>query len=84
MCSLNLAPRASGSRSTFRDRSGRDIDAVLDFERVAPTVSEAHPRTEHWAPLYVALDAAEATGHSSEVAVDGFWYALSKRSCRFA
>jgi len=62
----------------------RDIDAILDFERAAPAASEAHPRTEHWAPLYVALGAAEATGHASEVAVDGFWFGLSKRSWQFA
>ena len=62
----------------------RDVDAILDFERVAPAASEAHPRTEHWAPLYVALGAAESTGHASKVAVDGFWYGLSKRSWQFS
>ncbi|WP_243760865.1 dioxygenase [Propioniciclava sp. MC1595] len=61
----------------------RDIDAILDFEEVAPAASEAHPRTEHWAPLYVALGAAEASGHANEVAVDGFWFGLSKRSWQF-
>ncbi len=32
-----------------------DVDAVLDFLAKAPAAREAHPRTEHWAPLYVAL-----------------------------
>ena len=35
-----------------------DVDAVLDFLARAPAAREAHPRTEHWAPLYVALGAA--------------------------
>lgn len=61
----------------------RDIDAILNFEKLAPAAHEAHPRTEHWAPLYVSLGAAEATGHENEVAVDGFWYGLSKRSWQF-
>jgi 4,5-DOPA dioxygenase extradiol len=34
----------------------------------APAAHEAHPRTEHWAPLYVALGAADASGHGIEVA----------------
>lgn len=62
----------------------RDVDAILDFASQAPAPHEAHPRTEHWAPLYVALGAAEASGHANEVAVDGFWYGLSKRSWQFA
>ena len=28
--------------------------------------------------------AAEGTGHANEVAVDGFWYGLSKRSWQFS
>lgn len=61
-----------------------DVDAVLDFENNAPGAREAHPRTEHWAPLYVTLGAAEASGGlDNEVAVDGFWFGLSKRSWQF-
>ncbi|HSO64196.1 MAG TPA: class III extradiol ring-cleavage dioxygenase, partial [Ornithinibacter sp.] len=30
-----------------------DVDAVLDVLARAPAAREAHPRTEHWAPLYV-------------------------------
>jgi 4,5-DOPA dioxygenase extradiol len=58
-----------------------DIDALLDFERKAPAARQAHPRTEHWAPLYVSLGAAGA-GDSTSV-IDGFWYGLSKRSWQF-
>jgi len=61
-----------------------DLDALIDFQRVAPAAREAHPRTEHWAPLYVALGAAEASGMSSTSVIDGFWYGLSKRSWQFS
>lgn len=62
-----------------------DVDAVLDFEHRAPAAREAHPRTEHWAPLYLALGAADASGGvDSDSVIDGFWYGLSKRSWQFA
>lgn len=61
--------------------SAGDLDALIDFERAAPAAHEAHPRTEHWAPLYVALGAADAAGSvEARTAVDGFWFGLSKRS----
>ncbi|WP_420176225.1 dioxygenase [Luteococcus sp. OSA5] len=63
----------------------RDVDAILDFQHKAPGAHEAHPRTEHWAPLYVALGAADATGGlENSSAVDGFWFGLSKRSWQFS
>ncbi len=62
----------------------QDVDAILDFLQVAPAAREAHPRTEHWAPLYVALGAASAGGLDSRNAIEGFWYGLSKRSWQFA
>ncbi len=62
-----------------------DVDAVLDFLVRAPAAREAHPRTEHWAPLYVALGAASVDGEVAGTSVvDGFWYGLSKRSWQFA
>jgi len=58
-----------------------DLDSLLDFEHRAPAARVAHPRTEHWAPLYVALGAADASGSiDTKVTVEGFWYGLSKRS----
>lgn len=60
-----------------------DLDALFDFIHKAPAAREAHPRTEHWAPLYVALGAANPDGSASAVSmnvIDGFWYGLSKRS----
>jgi 4,5-DOPA dioxygenase extradiol len=64
-----------------------DIDAVLDFEHKGPDAQVAHPRTEHFAPLFVTLGAA--LGDSTAVAappastVEGFWHGLSKRSWQF-
>lgn len=62
-----------------------DVDAVLDFLAKAPAAREAHPRTEHWAPLYVALGAASVDGSvAGRSVIDGFWFGLSKRSWQFA
>lgn len=57
-----------------------DLDALMDFGHTAPAAQQAHPRTEHWAPLYVALGAASADGSDSHSVIDGFWHGLSKRS----
>jgi 4,5-DOPA dioxygenase extradiol len=60
-----------------------NVDAVLDFLTKAPSARMAHPRTEHFAPLFVALGAAHgAAGDApdSRSVIDGFWYGLSKRS----
>lgn len=59
--------------------SAGDVDALLDAAHQAPAAQLAHPRTEHWAPLYVALGAAAGT-RPSATTVDGFWFGLSKRS----
>ncbi|TQM81502.1 4,5-DOPA dioxygenase extradiol [Saccharothrix saharensis] len=71
----------------FDDWAGRalaagDVDAVLDFERKAPAAGVAHPRTEHFAPLFVSLGASAA--QEATTTVEGFWYGLSKRSVQFA
>ncbi|NJP69016.1 dioxygenase [Streptomyces spiramenti] len=57
-----------------------DVDALLDFENAAPAGRVAHPRTEHFAPLFVSLGAGEADLDSISTAVDGFWGGLAKRS----
>ncbi|WP_432950506.1 dioxygenase family protein [Kribbella sp. CA-253562] len=57
-----------------------DVDALIDFLHKAPAAGIAHPRTEHFAPLFVSLGAAEESLGSAETVVDGFWYGLSKRS----
>lgn len=62
-----------------------DLDALLAAERHAPGFALAHPRTEHWAPLYVALGAADPDGTDwqPDTTVEGFWFGLSKRSWQF-
>jgi len=57
-----------------------DVDSILDFERAAPAARIAHPRIEHFAPLFVSLGATAETWQDAHTAVDGFWYGLSKRS----
>lgn len=59
-----------------------DVDALLDFQHKAPAPGRAHPRTEHFAPLFVSLG---AVGHTStpQTVVDGFWYGLAKRSVQW-
>ncbi|MFJ8585883.1 dioxygenase [Streptomyces sp. NPDC093595] len=63
-----------------------DVDALLDFAHKAPAGQLAHPRTEHFAPLFVTLGAAEAAGDlaGGRSVIDGFWMGLAKRSLQFA
>ena len=61
-----------------------DVDAILDWEFKAPAAHEAHPRSEHWAPLFVSLGATSVEGSvNGDSQIDGFWYGLSKRSWTF-
>ncbi|MQY16006.1 4,5-DOPA dioxygenase extradiol [Streptomyces sp. RB5] len=60
--------------------AARDLDALLDFEHKSPAGRLAHPRTEHFAPLFVTLGAAEAELDTQRSVIDGFWLGLAKRS----
>ncbi|MEU6036317.1 class III extradiol ring-cleavage dioxygenase [Actinomadura sp. NPDC047616] len=62
-----------------------DVDALLDFEAKAPAARLAHPRTEHFAPLFVALGAdADGTGGTGgRSVIDGYWFGMAKRSFQF-
>jgi 4,5-DOPA dioxygenase extradiol len=57
-----------------------DIDALLDFEHKAPAARLAHPRTEHFAPLFVTLGAVSGDLSGARTVIDGFWFGLAKRS----
>jgi 4,5-DOPA dioxygenase extradiol len=57
-----------------------DIDSLIDFKHQAPGMPYAHPTTEHFAPLFVALGAASEVDESPTTKVEGYWYGLSKRS----
>jgi 4,5-DOPA dioxygenase extradiol len=62
----------------------KDVDGILDFLDKAPAAREAHPRTEHFAPLFITLGAAHESGSlDNESVIDGFWFGLSKRSWQF-
>jgi 4,5-DOPA dioxygenase extradiol len=85
-----LAPtgRVASVMSEFDDWGRRalrsqDLDALLDFEHKAPAARLAHPRTEHFAPLFVTLGAAEGELGTQRSVIDGFWLGLAKRSVQF-
>ncbi|MFI1397495.1 dioxygenase [Streptomyces sp. NPDC020681] len=60
-----------------------DVDALLDFEHKSPAGRLAHPRTEHFAPLFVTLGASQDELESGRSVIDGFWMGLAKRSVQF-
>jgi 4,5-DOPA dioxygenase extradiol len=57
-----------------------DLDSLLDFQHKAPAAWQAHPRTEHFAPLFVTLGAADGDLAAARSVIDGFWLGLAKRS----
>ncbi|MFI5756463.1 dioxygenase [Streptomyces sp. NPDC051569] len=59
-----------------------DLDALLDFEHKAPAGLLAHPRSEHFAPLFVTLGAGADELDSQRTVIDGFWMGMAKRSIR--
>ncbi|MFL6120604.1 dioxygenase [Actinophytocola sp.] len=61
----------------------KDFDALLDFEHKSPAARLAHPRTEHFAPLFVSLGASVGTTDTPTSVIDGYWYGLAKRSVQF-
>lgn len=79
-------PAWSSEFDNWLDRAltAGDFDALIDFEVKAPAASIAHPRTEHFAPLFVALGAVADGPFEVKTAIDGFWYGLSKRSVQLS
>jgi 4,5-DOPA dioxygenase extradiol len=59
-----------------------DIDALVNF-RTAPAAGYAHPTTEHFAPLFVTLGAADGTP-APVTTITGYWLGLAKRSVQVA
>lgn len=61
------------------------MDGLLDFAHKSPAGRLAHPRTEHFAPLFVTMGAADAAGEldTRRSVIDGFWMGLAKRSVQF-
>lgn len=64
--------------------AARDFDSLIDFLHKAPSGRVAHPRTEHFAPLFVSIGASVDAGEPVRSVIDGYWYGLSKRSVQFA
>jgi 4,5-DOPA dioxygenase extradiol len=65
-----------------------DWDALLNFLDKAPAGRYAHPRTEHFAPLFVTMGSADAGGEldtpeAVRSVIEGFWGGLAKRSVQF-
>lgn len=82
---LSMEGQVSSVMAEFDDwgrraLEARDLDALLDFEHKAPAGRLAHPRTEHFAPLFVTLGAGEADLGAQRSVIDGFWMGLAKRS----
>ncbi len=63
--------------------AARDFDALLDFQHRSPSARLAHPRTEHFAPLFVSMGAAVGTSDTPQQVIDGYWHGLAKRSVQF-
>lgn len=61
-----------------------DVDVLLDFENTSPAGRMAHPRTEHFAPLFVAMGASNDGQAGQHTVIDGFWHGLAKRSVQFS
>ncbi|GAB3913352.1 class III extradiol ring-cleavage dioxygenase [Kibdelosporangium lantanae] len=61
----------------------RNFDALIDFTHKAPAARLAHPRTEHFAPLFVSLGASLDRTENADTVIDGYWYGLAKRSVQF-
>ena len=60
---------------------GGDVDTLAGF-RGAPATRYAHPTTEHYAPLFVTLGAADAP--APVTTISGYWMGLAKRSVQVA
>jgi 4,5-DOPA dioxygenase extradiol len=61
-----------------------DVEELAAFRDRAPGMPYAHPTTEHFAPLFVTLGAAEDPESPAEQVIDGFWMGLAKRSLQVA
>ncbi|MEU7768312.1 class III extradiol ring-cleavage dioxygenase [Nocardia sp. NPDC049190] len=60
--------------------AARDLDALLDFEHKAPAAKFAHPRADHFAPLFVSLGAGENDLDALRTVIDGYWFGMARRS----
>ncbi len=88
LAALRHAGGVPGWSAEFDDWGHRaldahDVDALLDFEHKSPAGRLAHPRTEHFAPLFITMGAAGDDLGDQRSVIDGFWMGLAKRSVQF-
>lgn len=57
-----------------------DIDALSNYQELAPALAYAHPTVEHFTPLFITLGAAKQSDAIPETLIDGYFIGLSKRS----
>lgn len=57
-----------------------DVETLAAFRDKAPGMPHAHPTIEHFAPMFVALGAADDPESAPDQPIDGFWMGLAKRS----
>jgi 4,5-DOPA dioxygenase extradiol len=61
-----------------------DVDALLDYKRLAPGVRWALPTHEHFVPVLAALGAAADRSGPVRFPIAGFAYgSMTKRSVQF-
>ena len=68
------APGAGGGRTSTRCSTS---------SASRPGGQPAHPRTEHFAPLFVTLGAAADELGTQRAIIEGFWLGMARRSVQF-
>jgi 4,5-DOPA dioxygenase extradiol len=61
----------------------RDIDTLVDYRTKSPAAAYAHPTVDHFVPLFISVGASLDRDAASKTAIEGFWWANSKRSVEF-
>ncbi len=56
------------------------IDELMNYQALAPGMPYAHPTVEHFAPIFITLGVASQPEAAPEIAIEGYWMGLSKRS----
>ena len=75
-----LVAHAQAFDEWVADAVGRgDVDSLLDFRRKAPGVRVAHPTSDHFVPLLLAIGAADDP-RSATTVIDRFVFGNSTRS----
>ncbi len=60
------------------------LDELMDYKRLAPGMPYAHPTVEHFAPIFITLGTATQADAAPQMAIEGYWMGLAKRSFQVA